>query len=101
MPWIEFMKSRLHAARVLHNDQIFGLADSGAMDEEKILEILARLPAGVTEIYLHPATESGAAIAASMSAYRHLEELRALLSPRVRTAIDRAGVACGGYGDLQ
>jgi chitin disaccharide deacetylase len=101
MPWIGFMKSRLHAARVLHNDQIFGLADSGAMDEAKILEILARLPAGVTEIYLHPATESGAAIAASMSAYRHLEELRALLSPRVRAAIDRAGVACGGYGDLQ
>ena len=100
MPWIGFMKARLHAARVLHNDQIFGLADSGAMDEAKILEILARLPAGVTEIYLHPATESGAVIAASMSAYRHLEELRALLSPRVRAAIERAGIACGGYGDL-
>ena len=99
-PWIGFMKARLHAARVLHNDQIFGLADSGAMDEAKILEILARLPAGVTEIYLHPATESGAAIAASMSAYRHLEELRALLSPRVRAAIDGAGIVCGGYGDL-
>jgi hypothetical protein len=94
------MKARLHSARVLHNDQIFGLADSGAMDEAKMLEILARLPAGVTEIYLHPATESGAAIAASMGDYRHLEELRALLSPRVRAAIDGAGIACGGSGDL-
>ena len=65
-----------------------------------MLEIIARLPAGVTEIYLHPATESGAAIAASMGAYRHLEELRALLSPRVREAIDGAGIARGGYGDL-
>jgi hypothetical protein len=58
------------------------------------------LPAGVTEIYLHPATESGAAIAASMGAYRHLEELRALLSPRVREAIDGSGIARGGYSDL-
>jgi hopanoid biosynthesis associated protein HpnK len=100
MPWIALMKTRLRAARVLHNDQIFGLADSGAMDEAKMLEILARLPAGVTEIYLHPATESGTAIAASMCAYRHVEELRALLSPRVRAAIDGAGIARGGYGDL-
>jgi hopanoid biosynthesis associated protein HpnK len=100
MPWIAFMKARLRAARVVHNDQIFGLAGSGAMDEAKMLEILARLPAGVTEIYLHPATESGTAIAASMGAYRHVEELRALLSPRVRAAIDGAGIACGGYGDL-
>jgi hypothetical protein len=100
MPWIALMKVRLRAARVLHNDQIFGLADSGAMDEGKMLEILARLPAGVTEIYLHPATESGAVIAGSMGAYRHLDELRALLSPRVRAAIDGAGIARGGYGDL-
>jgi hopanoid biosynthesis associated protein HpnK len=100
MPWIALMKARLRAARVLHNDQIFGLADSGAMDEAKILEILARLPAGVTEIYLHPATESGGVIAPSMGAYRHLEELRALLSPRVRAAIVAAGIACGGYSDL-
>src|SRR5258708_17035 len=99
MPWIALMKARLRAARVLHNDQIFGLADSGAMDEAKLLEILARLPAGVTEIYLHPATESGTAIAASMCAYRHVEELRALLSPRVRAPIDGAGIARGGYGD--
>jgi hopanoid biosynthesis associated protein HpnK len=100
MPWIALMKARLRAARVVHNDQIFGIADSGAMDEPKMLEILARLPAGVTEIYLHPATESGMAIAPSMGGYRHLEELRALLSPRVRTAIDASGIARGGYGDL-
>ncbi|HLZ98709.1 MAG TPA: hopanoid biosynthesis-associated protein HpnK [Steroidobacteraceae bacterium] len=100
MPWISLMKARLRAARVSHNDQIFGLADSGAMNEAKLLEILARLPAGVTEIYFHPATESGAAIAASMGGYRHLDELRALQSPRVRAVIDGAGIARGGYGDI-
>src|SRR3981189_232778 len=100
MPWIALMQALLNSARALHNDPIFAVCNSGAMDEAKMLAIIARLPAGVTEIYLHPATESGAAIAASMGDYRHLEELRALLSPRVRAAIDGAGIAGGGYGDL-
>jgi len=98
-PWIRLMKHRLRSARVLYNDQIFGVAASGAMDEAKMLEIVARLPPGVTEIYLHPATESGSEIAASMSQYRHADELAALLSPRVRAATPGALIqsSCGGY----
>jgi hopanoid biosynthesis associated protein HpnK len=96
-PWIALMKLRLRAAGVFHNDSIFGVGASGAMDEAKLLQILARLPPGVTEIYLHPATESGRAIAASMSTYRHTEELAALLSPRVRAAIATAEIGYGGY----
>lgn len=98
-PWVALMKRRLRAARMPHNDRIFGLAASGAMDEEKLLAILARLPPGITEIYLHPATRSGAAIAASMSHYRHADELAALLSPRVRAAVAAADVGLGGYAD--
>ena len=98
-PWISIMKHRLRAARVPHNDRIFGVASSGTMDEATLLEILARLPPGVTEIYLHPATESGAAIASSMREYRHAEELAALLSPRVREAIAARNIGHGGYAD--
>jgi hopanoid biosynthesis associated protein HpnK len=100
-PWIALMKSRLRAARVAHNDQLFGIAGSGAMDEAALLAVLARLPAGVSEIYLHPATESGSAVGPSMGAYRHREELRALLSPRVRAAMEASGAGRGGYGDLE
>jgi chitin disaccharide deacetylase len=96
-PWIALMKRRLRGARVLQNDRVFGIAASGAMDEETLLSILARLPAGVTEIYLHPATRSGAVIAASMPRYRHADELAALLSPRVRAAA--AAADRGGYAD--
>ena len=96
-PWIALMKLRLRTAGVFHNDRIFGVGASGAMDEAKLLQILARLPPGVTEIYLHPATESGYAIAPSMSAYRHAEELAALLSPRVRAAMAAAEIGYGGY----
>lgn len=99
-PWVALMKRRLRAAGARHNDRVFGIAASGAMDEATLLEILARLPPGVTEIYLHPAMESGAAIAASMSGYRHAGELAALLSPRVRTAVSRARIPLGGYADI-
>jgi len=98
-PWIALMKLRLRRAGVFHNDHIFGIAASGDMDEGKLLQIVARLPPGVTEIYLHPAAVSGAAIAPSMSDYRHTQELAALLSPRVRAAIAAAEVLRGGYAD--
>ncbi len=96
-PWLAIMRRRLRAARIAHNDAVFGMSDSGSMDETRLLEILARLPEGVTEIYLHPATESGAAIAPSMSGYRHADELAALLSPRVRAAIAACGARSGSF----
>jgi hopanoid biosynthesis associated protein HpnK len=99
-PWIALMKRRLRRAQILHNDRIFGVAASGAMDEAKLLAILERLPPGVTEIYLHPATESGSTIASSMSTYRHADELAALLSTRVRAAIAAGGFCHGGYADV-
>jgi chitin disaccharide deacetylase len=99
-PWLTLMKRRLRSAGVMHNDQVFGIAFSGSMDEARLLQILARLPSGITEIYLHPATESGHAIAPSMGTYRHADELAALLSPRVRAAVAAAGVCRGGYRDF-
>ena len=100
-PWIALMKRRLHAAQILHNDRIFGVAASGSMDERKLLTILARLPPGVTEIYLHPAVQSGPVIAESMTQYRHADELAALKSPRVRAAIAAGDFGHGGYADLE
>ena len=100
-PWIALMKRRLRRARMLHNDRLFGVAASGAMDEAKLLTILARLPPGITEIYLHPAVLSGRAVAESMTGYRHAEELAALLSPRVRAAIAAGEFGHGGYTDLR
>jgi len=99
VPWSALMKRRLRAAGMPHNDSIFGVAASGAMDEKTLLAVLARLPPGITEIYLHPATLSGSTIAASMSGYRHADELAALLSPRVRAAAAAAGIGRGGYVD--
>jgi hopanoid biosynthesis associated protein HpnK len=99
-PCVAHMKRRLRMAHIPHNDRVFGIAATGAMDEGKMLAILARLPPGVTEIYLHPAVQSGVSIATSMSKYRHADELAALLSGRVRAAIAAGGFGRGGYSDV-
>jgi hopanoid biosynthesis associated protein HpnK len=103
-PWLFLLRARLRAAGIRHNDYIVGLRRSGRFDEAALLAALRELPAsGVGELYLHPALESGAAIAASMTDYRHAEEYSALVSPRVRQARDglRArGFRFGGYADL-
>ncbi len=99
-PWLRLMQRRLERAGVLSNDHLLGIHHSGAMNEATLLESLKRLPRGVTEIYLHPANESGATIARSMSGYRHAEELAALRSPRIRAALAQTRTVCGGYGDL-
>jgi len=100
-PLIALMKRRLDAAGIFHNDALFGIAASGAMDEAKLLGIAARLPPGVTEIYLHPATRRAQALTPTMKNYRHADELAALLSAEVRAAIPPGRIARGGYGDAR
>ena len=99
-PWVALMKARLRAAGIAHNDQVFGIASTGKLDEAVLVDILERLPAGVTEIYLHPATEAGTPITATMSDYRHSAELAALLSQRVAAAAAATGAVRGGFRDV-
>lgn len=97
-PWVGLLRWRLDRGGFAHNDHIFGIADSGAMDERALLRALAHLPAGLTEIYGHPATHGG--LTPGMRDYRHADELAALLSPRVQAAINELGVRRGGFAAL-
>jgi hopanoid biosynthesis associated protein HpnK len=99
-PWVALMKARLRAGGISYNDRVFGIASTGRLDEAVLLDILARLPEGVTEIYLHPAAHSATPITPSMSHYRHTDELAALLSARVAAAVAASGAIRGGYRDL-
>ena len=100
-PMVALMKRRLDAAEIFHNDAIFGIAATGGMDERTLLLIAARLPPGVTEIYLHPATRRRHPLTPTMSGYRHADELAALLSPQVNAALSPDRIGRGGYGDAQ
>jgi chitin disaccharide deacetylase len=99
-PWTSMMRRRLRACGIACNDQLFGIGSTGAMDEATLLEILARLPPGVSEIYLHPAVPARAPISGPMADYRHTDELLALLSERVRSAASRPDIVRGGYRDV-
>ena len=93
LPMILFLR-RLAARHGLRApDRVVGLRWSGAFTADRLAAVLTRLPPGVTEIYLHPATTGGFPGAAP--GYRYAEELAALTDPRVRAAAAR--YATGGY----
>ena len=98
--WIERLRRRLQRAGLFVNDNLFGLAWSGGMVEERLLRLIPQLPDGVSEIYLHPAAERTPALTAAMPGYRHQEELAALLSPTLKSRIAELDVRLVSYSDF-
>ncbi|MFJ3486938.1 hopanoid biosynthesis-associated protein HpnK [Pseudomonas sp. NPDC090202] len=96
-PWLALMRWQMKRAGVVYNDHAFGLQHSGGMDENVVLDMLQRMPDGLSELYLHPATHGG--LTPGMADYRHADELAALLSPRVRSVIAGHYRLCNGFGD--
>jgi hopanoid biosynthesis associated protein HpnK len=101
VPWLANMRRRIRSSGMLCNDQVFGIACSGRLDRNTMLAILAQLPPGITEIYLHPAVATAGPITPTMATYRHSEELQALLDPAVLEARRASQALCGGYSDLR
>lgn len=99
-PWIGLLKARLRRAGIASNDRVLGLNDSGMMTEPRVLQLLESLPEGVTELYVHPAVRRCPELDRTMPEYDHEGEFAALLSPRVRAAIDRQGVTRIAFRDL-
>jgi hopanoid biosynthesis associated protein HpnK len=95
-PVVASLKRRLDRAGLARNDQVFGIAWSGGMVEDRLLALLPHLPEGVSEIYCHPAV-CGAAL---VPGYRHADELAALLSPLVRQLVAELGLRLVRYRDL-
>lgn len=74
-------------------ERTFGLLHSGMMTEEYLLEIIARLPAGLTEIYFHPSADPASETAGRPTpTHQTIAEWRILTSPRVRAALDRENI---------
>lgn len=71
------MQSRLRRTGMLVPDQVFGLAWSGAMDTARLGALVERLPAGLSEIYCHPAMRDD--FPGHAPGYRYRDELAALL----------------------
>jgi predicted glycoside hydrolase/deacetylase ChbG (UPF0249 family) len=93
-----YLRARLRRHRLRTTDRVFGLAWSGAMTEQRVAGLLMQLPDGVTEIYCHPATSDK--FAGAVPGSRYADELAALTSRNVATAVNRAGIQLTNYCDL-
>jgi hopanoid biosynthesis associated protein HpnK len=92
------LRARFRGAGVVTPDQVFGLRWSGAMTTPRLAGLIARLPKGLTEIYLHPAVRDN--YPGSAPGYRYAEELAALVSPEVASRLARSNIRHGGFLDF-
>jgi hopanoid biosynthesis associated protein HpnK len=97
-PWARMVRARYRRAGVAVADQVFGLAWSGHMTPERVVGLIRNLPDGLSELYLHPATDgdfSGAA-----QGYDYKAELAALLAPDTRAAVAESGARLVAFSDV-
>jgi chitin disaccharide deacetylase len=86
------LKQRLARAGIAHNDWVFGLSDSGAMNGARVRAYLANLPDGVNELYFHPAIERWTGPGAWPARYDGRAEFDALIDPAVRAMLVAQGI---------
>lgn len=96
-PFARLLRRRFRSAGLLVPDQVFGLHWSGAMTRDRLRGIVERLPDGLSEIYLHPATGS---YTGSAAGYRYEEELAGLLASEVAEAARAPDIRLGGFSDF-
>jgi chitin disaccharide deacetylase len=99
-PWLWLMRARALRAGVACNDYAFGVTEAGALTEQRVLQLLDRLPDGVTEIFFHPATRAFGGADRGTERFDWEGELAALRSPLVRNAIARSGIVSTTYGEI-
>lgn len=90
----------LRRARLQTADRVVGALNVGQLTESFLASYLQQLPDGLTEIFLHPATETSPQLAQRQPTYRHTEELQALLSPRLRQMIESADIRLPNFREL-
>jgi hopanoid biosynthesis associated protein HpnK len=96
-PFAKGLRRRFRRAGIAAPDSVFGLAWSGAMTPDRLAGLIANLPDGLSEIYMHPATGG---YPGSAPGYRYREELAALVDPRMADLIAAHNIRVGGFGDF-
>jgi chitin disaccharide deacetylase len=77
-------------------DSLFGLHQSGHLDEDYVVAIIDRLREGTTELYFHPAMDIGDTPPSASAQV----EVEVLTSPRVRDALVARGVRLANFAEL-
>ena len=93
--WAGRLGRRLRSGGIAVNNQVMGLAVTGAFDAARMTAAISGLGGGVTELYCHPATEDS--WPGSAPGYRYRDELAALTAPEVLTALAASGAEHGDF----
>jgi hopanoid biosynthesis associated protein HpnK len=88
---------KLAAREIRSTDWLFGLHQSGHLSERYVTGVIARLRAGTTEIYFHPAADLGAGPPPASAAQA---EVAILTSAAVRDALSANGVRLTNFAEL-
>ena len=96
-PFARILRARFRRAGITAPDAVFGLAWSGAMTAERLAGLIAHLPDGLSEIYMHPATGP---YPGSAPGYQYEGELAALTDPRMPGLLAAGGIKTGGFRDF-
>lgn len=78
----------LNELSIHYTDRVFGLLQTGRVDERYLERLLPRLPDGDSELYAHPSLDDARA------------ELEALTSPRMKALVGQHGIQLIRYQDL-
>jgi len=97
-PYARSVARRFHDAGLAVPDRVLGLAWSGHMTTGRVAGLIANLPAGLTELYCHPATDD--VYPGSAPGYAYRAELAALLDPAIKQAIADRGIRLGRFADF-
>lgn len=81
-------RPELEHRNIRHTARVFGLLQNARVDETYLMRLLPCLPPGDSELYSHP----------SLDEFKH--EFDALISPRVKSAVQERGIKLIRYQDL-
>jgi hopanoid biosynthesis associated protein HpnK len=96
-PFARALRARFRRAGIAAPDSVFGLAWSGAMTAARLAGLIAHLPDGLNEIYMHPATGPYPGCAPG---YQYAAELAALTDPQMPGLLTAQGIKTGGFADF-
>jgi chitin disaccharide deacetylase len=89
------LRNQTRRAGLLVPDAVFGFAWSGMVTTKRLLGLLANLPAGLIEMYTHPALTD--CFEGSAPGYAYATELKALCAPEVMALVKASNLRLSSY----
>ncbi len=94
------LQAKIERAGFRSPHALYGLLQSGHLDEMYLTKVLQHLDDGVTEIYFHPGADGDPVLQRWQPDYNHAAETAALLSPRLKELICQLDLQLARFEDV-